>query len=88
MSYLYLILFSVLTLGIVYLYERQRSRHIESLIAELKELRSDNRALMEALVRSEGKPLIFRKSEPIEGVSWWANKPVSATIPPISAKEN
>ena len=39
------------------------NRHNQALLREIRELREDNRALTEALVRVEGKPLIFGKHE-------------------------
>jgi hypothetical protein len=47
------------------------SKLVCDLLKRMDTLQQDNKALTEALVRSEGKPLIFRKSEPIQGEGWF-----------------
>jgi len=56
---------------LIWLWAHQASRQAAKLIEELHELRQDNRALTEALVRAEGKPLIFRRSDPIRSSGWF-----------------
>lgn len=46
-------------------------RRMECLLREIGELRSDNRALMEALVRDAGKPLIFKPPVTEDSEGWF-----------------
>jgi len=50
---------------------RDSAKLYMELLKRMDALQADNRALTEALVRSEGKPLIFRKPEEKDGEGWW-----------------
>jgi len=41
----------------------------------ITELQEDNKALVEAAMRAAGKPMIFRKSDPIASEGWFDSKP-------------
>lgn len=56
------------------------AREKRELLKRLDDLQSDNRALTEALVRVEGKPLIFRKPVLEDAQGWFDTKVTNEPI--------
>lgn len=50
---------------------------MQELLKRIDDLQADNRALTEALVRVEGKPLVFRKTDPVDADGWFDSKKVT-----------
>ena len=57
------------------------AREKRELLKRIDDLQADNRALTEALVRVEGKPLIFRKPETLEDSQGWFDTKVTNEAP-------
>jgi hypothetical protein len=69
-----------LAIAIYHVYRETRNEKlVKELMTRMDDLQRDNRALTESLVRSEGKPLIFSKSEAVDGEGWYDTKEQNVT---------
>jgi hypothetical protein len=74
-------LMCVALLALLLYREEKDSALVCKLLVRMDSLQQDNKALMEALVCSEGKPLVFRKSPMVDGVGWFDRVKVSDNVP-------
>lgn len=59
---------------------RRQSETIADLRQERDELRADNRALTESLVRSAGKPLVFGAPKTEQSEGWFEGRPMVVAV--------
>lgn len=57
-----------------YLYDRRCAAAERACWRIMDELEADKRALTEALVREQGKPLVFKRETPQPGAGWFDAK--------------
>lgn len=46
-----------------------------ALLKQIEELQADNRALVEAIARHAGQPIMFKKPEKVPSETWYESKP-------------